>query len=250
MSAHDERAVVQRPAFTVSPEETELIIRAISNDTAAVRTIMERNNRRLYRIARGVVLDDTEAEDIVQAAYGQAFTHLSAFDARSSISTWLVRIVLNEAMGRLRRRRRAVGLDSLEEGVHTQIVSPSLTNADPERIVAQREVQVLLERAIDDLPEPFRLALVARAIEGMSVEETAELLGIRPETVKTRVHRARALLKSKLERDLGPALTETFPFAGALCQRLTSKVLADLQTPPAGAGLRPGGELSFPPRIS
>jgi uncharacterized membrane protein len=110
--------------------------------------------------------------------------------------------------------------------------------------VAQREIPALLERAIDDLPEPFRLALVARAIEGMSVEETAQLLRIRPETVRTRVYRARTLLKAKLERELGPALTETFPFAGTRCERITSKALSHLQSrlAPAGGNLQLSGE--------
>jgi RNA polymerase sigma-70 factor (ECF subfamily) len=240
-----ERAIPQTHAYhpKVWPDESALIAGALANDPAAVRTIVQRNNRRLYRIARGVVRNDNEAEDIVQAAYGRAFTHLSSFNANSSIGTWLARIVLNEALGRVRRQRETVDLGSVEDRLHAQIVPPVMI-ADPERTVAQREVQALLERAIDDLPEPFRLALVARAIEGMSVEETAELLSIRPDTVKTRVHRARALLKARLERDLGPALTETFPFAGARCERITSKVVADLQLrpPPTDTNLQLTGE--------
>lgn len=211
------------------PDETELIARALANDVAAIKEIVQHNNRRLYRLARGVVRNDSEAEDVVQAAYGRAFTRLSTFNAQSSLSTWLARIVLNEALGRVRRRRETVDVASIGERLQAQIIPFPPQIDDPERVVAQREVCALLERAIDDLPESFRLALIARTIEGMSVEETADLLGIPPETVKTRVHRARALLKAKLERDLGPALTETFPFAGVRCERITSKVLADLQ---------------------
>jgi hypothetical protein len=102
---------------------------------------------------------------------------------------------------------------------------------DPERIVAQREIQRLVERAIDRLPQHFRMVLVMRIIEGMSVEETAELLGIRPETVKTRLHRARALLKARLENDVGPQLTDSFPFAGERCLRLTARALKRLRLP-------------------
>ena len=201
--------------------------------SAAVRLIMQRNNRRLYRIARSVVRDDSEAEDVVQEAYGRAFTHLREFRGASSIGTWLARIVLNEALGRIRRRRDTVDWASIENQTERagQIIPFPLVAAqpDPERTMAQREIQKLLEQAIDGLPDAFRLVLVARAIEGMSVEDTAELLAIRPETVKTRLHRARTLLRAKLEQDLGPSLTETFPFEGERCARMTSSVLERLR---------------------
>ena len=213
-------------------DEACLIARAIENDVTAVRLIMQRNNRRLYRIARSVVRDDSEAEDVVQEAYGRAFTHLREFRGASSISTWLARIVLNEALGRIRRRRDTVDWASIEnQRASVQVIPFPLVAAqpDPERTMAQREIQKLLEQAIDGLPDAFRLVLVARAIEGMSVEDTAELLAIRPETVKTRLHRARTLLRAKLEQDLGPSLTETFPFEGERCARMTSSVLERLR---------------------
>ena len=147
---------------------------------------MQANNRRLYRIARGVIRDDSEAEDVVQEAYGRAFTHLREFRGASSLGTWLGRIVLNEALGRLRRRHETVDWELIENQHRggAQIISFPLETAqpDPERTMAQREIQELLERAIDGLPDAFRLVLVARAVEGMSIEDTAELLGIRPET--------------------------------------------------------------------
>jgi RNA polymerase sigma-70 factor, ECF subfamily len=217
------------------PDEAELIARAIENDPAAVRLIMQRHNRRLYRIARSVVRDDSEAEDVVQEAYGRAFTHLREFRGDSSIGTWLARIVLNEAIGRLRRRHETVDWELIEtqHRAGAQIISFPLEAAqpDPERTMAQREINEILQRAIDDLPDAFRLVLVARAVEGMSIEDTAELLGIRPETVKTRLHRARALLRAKLERDLGPFLPQTFPFEGERCEGMTSRVLARLKSP-------------------
>ena len=217
------------------PDEAGPVARAVENDPAAVRLIMQRNNRRLYRIARSVVRDDGEAEDVVQEAYGRAFTHLREFRGASSIGAWLARIVLNEALGRLRSRRETVDWESIEnqQRARAQIIPFPLVavQPDPERTMAQREIQELLERAIDDLPDAFRLVLVARAVEGMSIEDTAELLGIRPATVKTRLHRARVLLRAKLERDLGPSLPETFPFAGDRCQRMTSSVLERLRLP-------------------
>ena len=224
-----------RPESQGCPGEAKLIARALENDPAAVRLIMRRNNRRLYRIARSVVRDEGEAEDVVQEAYGRAFTHLREFRGTSSIGTWLARIVLNEALGRLRRRRETVAWESMENqrSARAQIIPFPLEapQPDPERTMAQREIIELLERAIDALPDAFRLVLVARAIEGMSIEDTAELLGIRPETVKTRLHRARALLRAKLERDLGPLLPETFPFEGERCERMTSSVLERLRLP-------------------
>jgi RNA polymerase sigma-70 factor, ECF subfamily len=224
-----------RPESQGCPDEAELVAHAIENDPAAVRLIMQRNNRRLYRIARGVVRDDSEAEDVVQEAYGRAFTHLREFRGDSSIGAWLARIVLNEALGRLRRRRETVDWESIENQhrAQAQVISFPLVAAqpDPERTMAQREIQQLLERAIDGLPDAFRLVLVARAVEGMSIEDTAELLGIRPETVKTRLHRARALLRAELERDLGSSLPDSFPFAGERCQRMTSRVLERLGLP-------------------
>ena len=222
-----------RPDLHDHSDEAALIARAIENDAAAVRLIMQRNNRRLYRIARSVVRNDSEAEDVVQEAYGRAFTHLRDFRGDSSLGTWLARIVLNEALGRLRRRRETVDWASIENQQRTraQIIPFPLVAAqpDPERTVAQREIQVLLEQAIDGLPDAFRLVLMARAIEGMSIEHTAELLGIRPETVKTRLYRARILLRAKLEQDLGQSLTETFPFEGERCARITSSVLERLR---------------------
>jgi RNA polymerase sigma-70 factor (ECF subfamily) len=224
-----------RPESHGCPDEAELIARAIENDPSAVRLIMQRNNRRLYRIARSVVSDDSEAEDVVQEAYGRAFTHLREFRGASGIGAWLARIVLNEALGRLRRRRETVDWESIENQhrARAQIIPFPLVAAqpDPERTMAQREIQELLEQAIDGLPDAFRLVLVARAIEGMSIEDTAELLGIRQETVKTRLHRARTLLRAKLEQDLGPSLTETFPFEGERCERITSSVLGRLRLP-------------------
>ena len=148
-----------RPGSQGCPDEAWLIARAIENDAAAVRLIMQRNNRRLYRIARSVVRDDSEAEDVVQEAYGRAFTRLRQFRGASSIGTWLARIVLNEALGRLRRRRETVDWGSIENQhrAQAQIIPFPLVAAqpDPERTMAQREIRELLERAIDDLPDAF-----------------------------------------------------------------------------------------------
>jgi RNA polymerase sigma-70 factor, ECF subfamily len=206
----------------------------MQNDAAAVRALMRHCNRRLFRIARSVVRDDSEAEDVVQAAYGRAFTSLREFRGESGICTWLARIALNEALGRLRRQHAS---DHISTQDQQAAKSFSLVDKqpDPERTVAQREIHRLLERAIDHLPQKFRIVLVMRTIEEMSVEETAELLSIRPETVKTRLHRARALLRERLEKDIGPLLSDTFPFDGERCLCLTARALNRLKLPAGGS---------------
>ena len=213
-------------------DDMELVRMARQRDGAAFRAIMQRSNRRLYRIARAVLHDDSEAEDVVQEAYMRAFAALADFRGESSLSTWLSRIVLNEALGRLRRARPTVDVTAIETRQPSQdgvIPFPlASTQLDPERTMAQRQIQVLLERAIDDLPDVFRTVLVARVVEGMSIEETADLFGLRPETVKTRLHRARRLLRDALEKQVGPVLTDAFPFDGRRCERMTNKVLERL----------------------
>ena len=212
-------------------DESDLVRRALSRDGAAFRTIMERHNRRLYRIARAVLRDDSEAEDTVQESYVRAFANLGTFRGDSSLSTWLGRIALNEALGRLRRRRPAVPIDTMEVlRTDAQIIQfpNAMTAEDPERTMAQREILRLVERATEALPEIFRTVFVTRVIEGMSVQETAELLDIEPETVKTRLHRARHLLRDQLESEIGPVLLDAFPFAGRRCARVTDAVLRRL----------------------
>jgi len=214
-------------------DETDLIARVRRKDASAVALIIRQNNQRLYRIARSILRDDFEAEDALQEAYIRAFTRLDLFRGESQLGTWLARIVMNEALGRLRRRKPPV---AFETGTHAQETSAEIIRfplahpeLDPETTMAQREIRALLERAIDALPEAFRTVLVMRLIEGMSIEETAELLGIKPETVKTRLHRARREVKEEMEKQLGPALVDAFPFAGRRCERLTEAVLARLE---------------------
>jgi RNA polymerase sigma-70 factor (ECF subfamily) len=151
----------------------------------------------------------------------------------AALSTWLTRIVTNEAYSRLRRRQPTLDWESAEPALaQAQIIPfPSVSSRnDPETAMAQIQIHGLLERAIDVLPERFRIVLVALLVEDMSVQETADLLNLRPETVKTRLHRARLLLRRDLERQIGPALTDVFPFAGARCERVAEAVLAILRT--------------------
>ena len=211
---------------TAASSEMQLVRRALAREGNAFRTIMKTHNQRLYRIARGVVRNDAEAEDIVQEAYVRAFAHLDAFRGESSLATWLSRIVINEALGRLRKRRRTV---AMPENPQAEIIQfPLNPSDDPERTMAQRQILELVERATDSLPDVYRSVFVARVIEGLSIEETAELLGVRPETVMTRLHRARALVRKALDDQIGPVLLDAFPFAGRRCDRLTSAVMQRL----------------------
>ena len=213
-------------ALQANSGDAELVRRALARDEAAVRAILKANNQRLYRLARGILRNDNEAEDVVQETYVRAFTHMADFRGASSLATWLSRIAMNEALGRLRRERPGVELDA-QGTLEAQIIPfPLVSTADdPEKSMARREILCVVERAIDELPEVFRLVFIARVVEGMSIEETAETLELRPETVKTRLHRARVMLRDNVERKIGPVAMEAFPFAGRRCDRLTAAVL-------------------------
>ncbi len=208
--------------------DDELVQRARVRDEAAIRSITQRYNRRLFRVARSILRDDAEAEDVVQETYVSAFTGLEHFRGDASFGTWITRIAMNEALGRLRRRRPTVAWESyVDNRTQAEIIDfpVSAASSDPERTMAQSEIRAVLERAIDDLPDAFRAVFVARIVEGMSVEETADLFGLQAETVKTRLYRARNLLREALDKQLGPALTSTFPFDGARCERMTEEVV-------------------------
>jgi RNA polymerase sigma-70 factor (ECF subfamily) len=220
--------------------DSGLVELAREGHAGAFRMIMQRHNRRLYRVARGILRDESEAEDAVQEAYVRAFTHLAGFRGDAKLSTWLTRIVMNEAMGRLRRQRPTVELtvlDAIHEQRGAEIIQFPLSGTgaeDPERAAARCEIRHLLERAVDDLPEAYRVVFVMRALEEMSVAETASYLNMKAETVKTRLHRARCLLRARLDAELASTLTEAFPFAGTRCARIADAVLArlGLQAPP------------------
>lgn len=203
------------------------------------RSIMQTHNRKLYRIARSIVRNESDAEDVLQEAYVRAFTHIEEFRGASALSTWLARIVINEALARLRKRRRQTKLaEDIRQSHQAEIIAFPLANTnDPERTMAQRQILDLIEKATDHLPDIYRTVFVLSVIEGLGNEETAALLGLRAETVRSRLHRARRLLKEQLQRQIGPVLLDAFPFAGERCERLTEAVLARLaQQFPTGGG--------------
>jgi RNA polymerase sigma-70 factor (ECF subfamily) len=211
-------------------DELNLIERAKARDEAAIRSIIKANNQRLYRLARGILRDDAEAEDVVQDTYIRLFTHLEEFRGESSLTTWLSRIAINEALGRARKRRLVSSLPPADSAASADIIPfpRQASSEDPEKTMAQREIQQVVEHAIDELPNPFRIVFVARVMEGMSVEATADLLELNTITVKTRLHRARKMLRESVERQIGPVAMNAFPFAGHRCDRLTEVVMKRL----------------------
>lgn len=211
--------------------DAELVASLRAGHAPAFAALMRHNNRRLYRLARGVVGDDWEAEEVVQEGYLRAFTHLDSFKGGSSLATWLARIVLNEALGRLRRRHPTVELDETTDACAADGTLGIRDAACPERATARREVRRAIERAVDQLPPAFRAVFVMRAIEQLSIEETALCLGIPGETVKTRLHRANKLLRRALSAEFGSILDAAFPFLGARCDRMVEGVLERLGLP-------------------
>jgi RNA polymerase sigma-70 factor (ECF subfamily) len=225
--------------------DVELVELARRQNGAAFRVIMQRNNQRLFRIARAVAGDDSEAEDVVQAAYVNAYASLGSFRGEAHLATWLTRIVLNEALGRRRRQRPVVGLEVLDAGSWRGGPAMSETHgpagdADPERAVARRQVRQLIETAVDGLPEGFRVVFVMRDVQELSIEETADVLGLPPATVKTRLHRARQQLRRTLDAQLSSVLGEAFPFDGARCSHTADVVLQRIGLAEAPAGRRDG----------
>jgi RNA polymerase sigma-70 factor (ECF subfamily) len=210
----------------------ELVQLCRRRDRAAMRHLLTVNNQRLFRTAWSILKDRSEAEEAVQAGYLNAFAAMDKFEGRSSLSTWLTRIVVNEALGRLRsQRRRRENLES--EGValidtyRERLAQASVATA-PDASLAREQLRQLIERAVADLPDGFRSVFVLREIEELSIEETAEALDIPAATVKTRLHRARAKLQQALAPEVKGALCGSFPFAGADCAALTERVMAKL----------------------
>ena len=215
-----------------SLSDDELVSLAKERDEEAIRILVRRYNQRLFRIARGIIHDEAEAEDVVQATYVRAFTQLDRFRGEAAFSTWLTRIALNEAYGRVRQKRPTVELSEIEaptEGGQVILFPMTPRPTDPETAASRQQVRELLEAALDRLPEAFRVVFILRELEELSVEETAALLGVKPETVKTRLFRARRLMRKEIEKAVSANFAELYPFAGDRCARMADKVLARLK---------------------
>jgi RNA polymerase sigma-70 factor (ECF subfamily) len=218
--------------------DEKLVELARQGSENAIRALIQRNNRRLFRVARAVVRNDGEAEDIVQETYVRAFTNLGSFRGDSSFSTWLTRIPLNEALGRKRKRQASctlAELDIVAAGPNGRSVIKFPTAQTPPEADAEfgrRQVRDFLQNAVDELPDSFRVVFILRDIEEMSIEETASQLSLKPGTVKTRLYRARRLMRTTIEKRLSATFSELFPFDGARCRRMADQVMGRL-TPSA-----------------
>jgi RNA polymerase sigma-70 factor (ECF subfamily) len=212
--------------------DAEIARRCALRDRGAIEHVIRVNNQRLFRTAWSILKSRPDAEEAMQAAYLSAFAKIGSFGGRSSLSTWLTRIVINEALGRRRteeRRRQRFeqeGVAVLDD--YREALMRGSESEMPDVTFAREQVRKLLEQAVGELEEPFRTVFVLREIEGLSGEETAEVLGIPIATVKTRLFRGRKQLKEKLAPEVATALSGTFPFAGSNCDALTSRLLAAL----------------------
>lgn len=224
----------ETPEAATRHEDVDLVARVLAGETALFEQIIRRHNRRLYRVARAIVRSNSEAEDVVQETYVRAFTHLHQFEARASFVSWLTRIAVYEAFARLRRWKREAGLEADHDEELPMKPSPA---DDPEQRAEARQLGGLVERAIDDLPETFRAVFVLRAVEEMSVAETAECLGLVEETVKTRFFRARSRLRKRLLEDMGGALASVYDFHYERCDRIVAAVMTRIAL--AGGARRP-----------
>jgi RNA polymerase sigma-70 factor (ECF subfamily) len=208
--------------------DAELARLVASRDPAAVRLLTTRNNQRLFRAAWSIVKDRQDAEDAVQSAYLKAFSAISKFEGRSSLTTWLTRIAINEALARVRAaQRRRTRLErasvTILDDYREHLMRGSI-GTSPDGELVRTQIRRLLEQAVEQLPADFRPVFVLREIEGLSVDETAEVLDIIPATVKTRLYRAKRRLQHILAPELKTALEGSFPFAGSDCAALTERV--------------------------
>ena len=225
--------MAQPKPLSISPDapDAELARRVSGGETAAFEILMRRHNRTLFRTARAILRDDAEAEDALQEAYLQAYRAIGAWREESKLSTWLARIVANEALMRLRKQARRAEIVPLQssatlEGMN-EIPDTDMTKT-PERQAQRVEMRRLLETQIDSLPDDYRAVFMLRAVEELSVEETAAVLGIPPATVRSRLFRARSLLREGLASRIDLACEEAFAFAGERCDRIVANVMKRL----------------------
>lgn len=209
--------VTDRSVTTLS--DREVVDSILNGDKHLFELLMRRYNRRMFRLARSILKDSMEAEDALQEGYILAYTNLQSFKGDTSAGGWLARIIVNEALGRLRRRHN---IHSLDSETYLEKVDSSLEN--PEQFANGHETLWMIESAIDRLPKCYRTVFVLRAVEQLSVNETAEYLDIPPATVKSRFHRARSILRHRLNKQVGELTQDVFSFGGRHCDRIVETV--------------------------
>jgi RNA polymerase sigma-70 factor (ECF subfamily) len=201
--------------------DIEVVRRILGGDTALFEILMRRYNQRVYRAVRAILGSDEDAEDVMQQAYLNAYTHLGQFEERAQFSTWLIRIAVNEALGRRRKRQRTAW-----DGGEELMVELESNVPNPEQQALTSQMREVMERELAALPAAYRTVLVLREVEGLSTAETAECLSVSEDVVKQRLHRARGMVRAALERRAGETLSAVYPFGNARCDRVVAAVMA------------------------
>lgn len=231
--------------LTAATPDAELTARTRGGDQAAFEMVMRRHNTRLFRVARSILRNDEAAEDALQEAYLHAYRHMADFRGSAQLTTWLTRIVINQALMAVRKQKRdqvLVSFDDRRTADDRETDMADTIGESPSDATLRAETRRLLERRIDELPLNFRTVFVMREVEEMTAEETAACLDIPQATVRTRLFRARALLRESLAHDLDLATTSVFGFAGARCDRIVSGVLQQLSRERGGPGVHQMGK--------
>jgi RNA polymerase sigma-70 factor, ECF subfamily len=220
------QSALQPAAAPTVLSDEEVVARVLAGDVSLFEILMRRYNQRLFRVARSILADDAEAEDVMQEAYMRAFRELATFRGEALFSTWLTRIACHEALARSRKRRRLVGLTPEAGG---EPPDPPSKDIGPERELENRELQNVLRKAVEVLPEPLRTVFCLREIEGLSTEETADALGLTTENVRVRLHRARRTLRQTLDDRIGREVRRLYLFDGPRCDRIVVGVFARIE---------------------
>jgi len=207
--------------------DAEIVARVCRGETSLFEILMRRHNERVYRAARSIVKDESEAEDVMQQAYINAFVHLRQFEERSQFSTWLTRITIHEALSRRRKQKPGLVEPTGDEGLDMDRFPAE--QPDPEHQAYSSELGRVLEAAVDALPDGYRAVFMLREIEGLSTSATADALDLREEAVKTRLHRARAMVRREITNRIGAAAARAFPFHAVRCDRVVNAVFGEIR---------------------
>jgi RNA polymerase sigma-70 factor, ECF subfamily len=213
--------------------DEHVVERVLGGETALYELLMRRHNQRVYRIARAILRDDAEAEDVMQDAYVRAYQNLADFEGRAKFITWLTRIALNEALARVRRRSRFQSIDSSDPSNGDLMNSATSSRRNPEQESYDRELSGVIEKAVLALPDEYRVVFMLRDVEGMSTEEAAEYLNLTQENVKVRLHRAHAKLRKQLYAAVGATTVRCFQFHAVRCDRVVNGVFRKLELVPS-----------------
>ena len=219
-------SVAMTPAVPDELADETVVERVRAGEVGLYEILIRRHNQRLYRAIRAILRNDAEVEDVMQQAYLDAYRHLDQFRGTAKFSTWLTRIAVNRAIRTGRNTRRGLTVVAPDQDAGHPIERAPAPDLDPEHALYGHELQVILESLVDRLPGPFRVVFVLREVEGLSTAETAACLGINEDTVKTRLHRARRLLREQLDRRLGPAAGSVYQFHLSRCDRVVAGVMS------------------------